>query len=298
MAQTIGCIILARNGSERFPRKSVMSLGGLPMIIQLAQKCAKVRNLDSVIVATTTEPEDDDIEKLCLDHKVNVYRGPTTPQFERELGAVERFKLDCYLRMSGDAPFFDIRIARRLTDEAREQGGKPDFITVSGVPYDPAAEILPEAVLSSTLIRRIVERINKLREKDPAEYKRVSDAYARVRDEMIPGMRVRTHEVDISDILKPDRSPMKISIDYPMELVIAEHIINFLGRFPFTYDEVELAWKSIVTVTLPAPTKQTPPSRPSEPQKSPRDDGAEPKQSPGSSPPKPRKASPRRKGSK
>ncbi len=69
----IGCIIQARMGSSRLPGKVLMkSDDGRPLlyhVINQLQYCTKVKNL---VIATTTNQEDDEIEKFANNNSVNI----------------------------------------------------------------------------------------------------------------------------------------------------------------------------------------------------------------------------------
>ena len=58
-------IIQARMGSSRLPGKSLMDLAGRPLLERVIQQVKGSKFLDDVIVATSTESEDDAIEKFC-----------------------------------------------------------------------------------------------------------------------------------------------------------------------------------------------------------------------------------------
>ena len=72
----IGCIIQARMGSSRLPGKVLMkSDNGKPLlhyVINQLQYCTKVKNL---VIATTTNQEDDEIEKFANVNSVSIFRG-------------------------------------------------------------------------------------------------------------------------------------------------------------------------------------------------------------------------------
>ena len=60
------CMIPARLGSSRFPRKPVQTALGLPMIVHIAKRCALSDKIDHVYVATC----DQEIVDLCAQHGI------------------------------------------------------------------------------------------------------------------------------------------------------------------------------------------------------------------------------------
>ena len=60
----IAAVIQARMGSTRLPGKVFMDLEGEPMLARVVNRVERAASLDSVIVATTVEPADDQIAEF------------------------------------------------------------------------------------------------------------------------------------------------------------------------------------------------------------------------------------------
>ena len=58
-------IIQSRNGSTRLPFKSVLSLSGYPTLLHILNRLKKLEINNKIIVATSTNNEDDIIEDIC-----------------------------------------------------------------------------------------------------------------------------------------------------------------------------------------------------------------------------------------
>lgn len=69
------CIIQARMGSSRLPGKVLMEVAGKPILQQVVDRIRPAGLIDKIVVATTTNPEDDAIEKFCSEHNIDVCRG-------------------------------------------------------------------------------------------------------------------------------------------------------------------------------------------------------------------------------
>ena len=97
-------IIQARMGSSRLPGKSLMDLAGRPLLERVIQQVKGSKFLDDVIVATSTQSEDDAIEKFCSSNNFKVFRGAKDDVLSRYLGAALFARAEIILRITGDCP--------------------------------------------------------------------------------------------------------------------------------------------------------------------------------------------------
>ena len=88
----IGCIIQARMGSSRLPGKVLMDSGhGKPLlyyVVNQLQHCEKVKNL---VIATTTNQEDDEIEKFANNNSVSIFRGSEKDVLDRYFQCAKKY---------------------------------------------------------------------------------------------------------------------------------------------------------------------------------------------------------------
>ena len=67
------CIIQSRMSSNRLPGKMLMELNGKTLLGRVIDEL-RVLKISKIIVATSTEKEDDDIESFCDRKKILCYR--------------------------------------------------------------------------------------------------------------------------------------------------------------------------------------------------------------------------------
>ena len=91
-------------GSSRLPGKSLMDLAGRPLLERVIQQVKGSKFLDDVIVATSTQSEDDAIEKFCSSNNFKVFRGAKDDVLSRYLGAALFARAEIILRITGDCP--------------------------------------------------------------------------------------------------------------------------------------------------------------------------------------------------
>ncbi len=124
----IGCIIQARMGSSRLPGKALMkSDSGKPLlyyVINQLRYCSKVKNL---VIATTTNQEDDEIEKFAKDKSVNIFRGKEKDVLDRYFQCAKKYSFSTIVRITADCPLIDPQIVDKVIEQFFS--GNYDFAT-------------------------------------------------------------------------------------------------------------------------------------------------------------------------
>jgi spore coat polysaccharide biosynthesis protein SpsF len=123
-------VIQARTGSTRLPRKVLRDLGGRTVLEWVVTAARESGVCDEVIVATTTDPDDDAIEALASDLRVAVVRGPVEDVLTRYLLAAESTDAgsgDAIVRLTADCPLVDAMVIAKCV---RAYGpGLIDYVT-------------------------------------------------------------------------------------------------------------------------------------------------------------------------
>ena len=110
----LGCIIQARMGSTRLPGKVMRLLDGInPSIFFTVEQLKNCPNIDKIIVATTTNPEDDQIESFCTKIGIDVFRGKSDDVLLRYYDCAKSFSLDSIIRVTADCPLIDPLIVEK-----------------------------------------------------------------------------------------------------------------------------------------------------------------------------------------
>ena len=104
---TVGMILTVRMGSSRLPGKALLPLRDIPMIGFMAQRISRSKLGGELIIATTTNPEDDCIEKLMKNMGFKCYRGDEKNVLQRFIMAAEANNIDIAVRLYGDSPITD-----------------------------------------------------------------------------------------------------------------------------------------------------------------------------------------------
>ncbi|ABB25068.1 conserved hypothetical protein [Synechococcus sp. CC9902] len=106
----IGAIIEARMASTRLPGKVLIPIEKKLVIEHLFDRLRHVSLLDDIIVATTTNKLDDQIEDVCRCNDVNFYRGSEEDVMSRVYEASKHFHVDIIVSITADCPLLDPEI--------------------------------------------------------------------------------------------------------------------------------------------------------------------------------------------
>lgn len=234
---TIGAIITARSTSRRFPRKHLADLGGLPMITQIINKLKRLNGLDYIILATTDKNTDDELADIAINSGEYIIRGPEYNLLERDLMAIHKFKLDAVLAISGDCPFVSNECAQILIDSIRAANNPKQYDTVGGfASLTSAWGFVPSIQMKSWFYKHEI-----LMAKYPRKYS-YEQYWLSGKEE--PEL-FRTLEIDTSGMLPVEVTPMKMSIDWNLERLFWNKVIDWLGYYPETIADFNKAFGGI-----------------------------------------------------
>ncbi|NRF93664.1 glycosyltransferase family protein [Paenibacillus frigoriresistens] len=103
----IGVIIQARMGSTRLPGKVLLKLIDKSVLAHVVDRCKSIPLVNDVIIATSTEPADNEIENEAKQIGVSCYRGSETDVLSRYYEAARLYGLDVVVRVTSDCPLLD-----------------------------------------------------------------------------------------------------------------------------------------------------------------------------------------------
>ena len=115
MYMLIGCIVQARMGSTRLPGKVLMKIENNHTMIDFVINQLKFsKNINKIIVATTTLSEDDIIIDFLHKKNINHYRGSEQDVLTRFYECAKFYSLDVIIRITSDCPLIDPEIVDGL----------------------------------------------------------------------------------------------------------------------------------------------------------------------------------------
>lgn len=140
-------IIQARMGSTRLPNKIMMSLGQATVLEYVSKRSRAIRNIDQIIVATTTNSNDDELVEWCQVNDIEVFRGSEDDLLQRYLLCAQKYAADYIVRITGDCPFISIDLAETLIDEVINTKCQYGYVLSSEIPIGLKVSVIETKTL-------------------------------------------------------------------------------------------------------------------------------------------------------
>jgi len=239
---TVIAMINARMKSERFPGKVIAPLYGKPMIHWIIETAKRTRGIDTVVLATSADQSNDVLEKEArLAGADIVIRGPETDLLRRHEMVYEATGFDWAADLSGDSPVYTPEVIERFIAAIPEA----DRLGAFGIgPFTPYNAHYGNPVGNLHSVRRYRAYFD-MREKILANYdeSRLEQYWICAQD--LGFVDEAPFVVDCCDVLPPEKTPVKISVDYSLELAVLDKVCRWLGHFPKSLTEVYRAYREI-----------------------------------------------------
>jgi len=113
----IVAIVQARMSSSRLPGKVLKPLAGEPSLIRMLERVERSQRIKKVVVATSADPSDDAIAKLCEDRGILCSRGSLEDVLDRFYRAACVWHPEYVVRLTGDCPLIDPELVDRCIEE-------------------------------------------------------------------------------------------------------------------------------------------------------------------------------------
>jgi spore coat polysaccharide biosynthesis protein SpsF len=109
-------IIQARMASTRLAGKTLLDIAGQPLLGHVIDRVLASRRIEGVVVATTTDPSDDPIEKFAAGRHIAVFRGSIDDVLDRFYKAALQSEADPVVRITADDPFKDPEVIDQVVE--------------------------------------------------------------------------------------------------------------------------------------------------------------------------------------
>ena len=107
-------VLQARVSSSRLPGKVLRPLLGRPMLTRQIERIRRAKEINSILVATSSDVSDDPVEALCGTEGVSCFRGSMDDVLDRFYQAAKTFKPRHVVRLTGDCPLIDPDLTDRV----------------------------------------------------------------------------------------------------------------------------------------------------------------------------------------
>lgn len=107
MCVRVVTVMQARSSSTRLPGKVLRPVLGIPVLLQQARRMQRADLLGTLVVATSTDPSDDELVSVVEDAGLPVVRGALDDLLERHLTAGRAFDAEAVVKIPSDCPLID-----------------------------------------------------------------------------------------------------------------------------------------------------------------------------------------------
>ncbi|WP_121667577.1 cytidylyltransferase domain-containing protein [Mesonia aquimarina] len=137
----IAYIIQARMKSERLPGKVLMPIPLVKGRSILERIVDNLKNIDGdIIVATSVNPENDQIESFCKEKKILCFRGDEKNVLSRFLAIQKNSSYDVIVRLTADNPFLDLNYIEKAISYL--VSNQLDYVYTKGLPLGMNVEVI------------------------------------------------------------------------------------------------------------------------------------------------------------
>ena len=200
-------------GSTRLPGKVLHPIAGEPLLSRLCKRLRGCRTVATVIVATSSLPQDEVVVQACRGWGGLVFRGAETDVVSRFLGAAQQYKLDTVVRVTADNPLTDPQGIDALVEAYRASGAPLVHNSHRrGYPYGTGAELVSVAALEACDKRSL-----------KAEEREHLTSYLRRHPEEFSCVKVEAPP----EVLRPGYF---LTVDYPQDAILLERIYERFSR--------------------------------------------------------------------
>ena len=200
-------ILQARVSSSRLPGKVLKPILGRPMLLHQLDRVRRARSLDALVVATSTEPDDDAIETLCASAGVGCFRGSLNDVLDRFYQAARSYDAQIIVQLTGDCPLADPALIDRVVE----------FFVTGGFDIAGAAPSFPDG-LDVAVFRFAMLEYAWTHAVRPSDREHVSQFIVRQPERF----RVRGYESDV------DLSHLRWTVDDPEDFELVRRIYEAL----------------------------------------------------------------------
>jgi len=128
-------IVQARMSSKRLPGKVLADIAGSPMITFMLRRIERCREIDRIVVATSSDSSDDPLCEEVERNGFQCFRGSLTDVLDRYAGAASASAADVVVRLTADCPLIDADLIDKVV--ARLITGALDYVSNVDPPTFP-----------------------------------------------------------------------------------------------------------------------------------------------------------------
>lgn len=128
-----GFLITARLKSTRLAKKIILPIAGKELIRWMIDRLKLCLSLSNIIICTSTSAQDDPLEQIAVEEKIDYFRGSEDDVLVRLRDAANLFKLDYVVNITADCPLVAPEYVEETIRTYKESSA--DYITMIELPH-------------------------------------------------------------------------------------------------------------------------------------------------------------------
>ena len=225
--KNVVALVQARMGSTRLPGKVLKSIVGKPMIELLLARLSQSSELDEIVVATSKEKQNDQLQSVVESLGYKCTRGSEKDVLNRFYNSAKSLKADIIVRITGDCPLLDSALVDQCIQGYKQ--AKVDYFSNT----DPAT--YPDGLDVEVMSFASIERANN----------ETSSAFDR--EHVTPYIRNSASFSKSSIQHIEDLSDQRWSVDEPEDLIVVTNV------FEYFLPNILFDWKKILEIRKSQP---------------------------------------------
>ena len=218
-------IIQARQDSKRFPGKILKKYKNITFLELLIKRVQKSKFIKKIVVATSTNPLDRKIKRICEKLNTYCYQGSELDVIDRYYKTAKLFKAQNIIRITGDCPLIDPKVIDKVIKNFLAKGA--DYATnTMPATYPDGFDVEIFSFKSLYQAWKVSRKVKKFQE--------------HVTTHIRENKKLKKINLDY----KKDYSFLRLTLDDPVDLKVINNVLkNFSNIYNFGIDEVIQLYK-------------------------------------------------------
>ena len=215
--------------SSRLPGKVLMEINKKPVLWYLIRRLKKIKKINNIILATTTNKEDDELVNLAKKNKIKFYRGSEHDVMQRVLFAARKFKTDIIVSITGDCPIIDYNLVSQCLNSFLKNN--VDYLSNSNIRSYPDG--MDVQVYNYQALRKSYSLTRSMVDKEHVTLH----------------IRKNPNKFKILNLVAPSElhyPNLGLTLDYYQDFILIKKLINFFNKkknYYFTCEDILKIYK-------------------------------------------------------
>jgi spore coat polysaccharide biosynthesis protein SpsF len=217
----IVAIVQARMSSTRLPGKVLKKIKGKFILDYVVDRLRMCKNLDNIVLATTTNKKDDKLQQYAIDKKIDYYSGSEEDVLSRYYYAAKEFRAYIIVRITSDCPLTDPEVVDKTIKKHIED--KADYTANTIIRTFPRG--LDVEVFNYEVLQYVFKNAKKEHQ----------------REHVTPYIRENPNKFKIVNIEQEDRlkrPDIRITIDTEEDFILISKIIDSFNNINFKTKDI------------------------------------------------------------